>query len=326
MYVNNQLTVEKISGIQLAVGSSANFTLSTANFLSGINSLSIAVKNPNGIPSSATSNDSLQTSLIINSSTDVIPLRENFDDNYAGKWSTVNPQSGLDWSIATTNNSNSMLFPAFGNSNIGQQAWLVSPVLDFSKAQTASVDFQTSYAYNTTGSETLQVFSSKDCGATFDTLLFNSSGASLANTNSSTAWTPSQNSHWTKNYVNLNNVAGKENIRLAFVATNGNGNNLFIDNIEFFTDDLMSHASINGLYSVYGGAGTPLKVTFNLPDKELVRMQVYDMVGHVVSDNLLPDTLNQTYTIDFPLESRGIYIVRVQTATSIGSTKVLMGF
>jgi len=69
-----------------------------------------------------------------------------------------------------------------------------------------------------------------------------------------------------------------------------------------------------------------VKVTFNLPEKELVRMQVYDMLGHVVSDNLLPDTLNQTYTIDFPEESRGLYVVRVQTATSIDATKVLMGF
>jgi hypothetical protein len=50
------------------------------------------------------------------------------------------------------------------------------------------------------------------------------------------------------------------------------------------------------------------------------------MLGHIVSDNLLPDTLNQTYTIDFPEESRGIYVVRVQTATSLGATKVLMGF
>jgi len=328
VYVNNQLTVEKFSGIQLTVGSTANFTLAPASLVSGVNSLSVALKYPNGIASAFTANDSLQTTLVINSAADLTPTRENFNDNFADRWIAVSPQSGSVWHpvVTSESKSNSMLFPSFGNPNLGQQAWLVSPVLDFSNTQAASVNFETSYAYNTTGTETLQVFSSRDCGVTFDSLLFNSSGISLSNTDSNAAWAPTQDSQWTKNYINLNHVAGKENIRLAFVATNGNGNNLYIDNIEFFMDDLKSRNTVDGLYSVYGGAGTPVKVTFNLPERELVRMQVYDMLGHVVSDNLLPDTLNQTYTIDFPQESRGLYVVRVQTATSIGATKVLMGF
>ena len=326
VYVNNQLTVQQFSGIQLGVGSSANFTLAPSSFSSGANTLSIAIKSPNGAPLTASAKDSLQASLIINSVNDIIPLRENFDDNFVDRWSTVSPQSGSVWHPVPTNKSNSMLFPSFGDTNLGEQSWLVSPVLDFSKAQMASVNFQTSYAYNSTGIETLQVFSSSDCGVTYDSLLFNASGEALSNTNSNTAWVPSQDSQWTKNYINLNKVAGKENIRLAFVATNGNGNNLYIDNIEFFMDDLQSRNTVEGLYSVYGGGGNPVQVTFNLPERELVRMQVYDMLGHVVSDNLLPDTLNQTYTVDYPQASRGLYVVRIQTSTSISATKVLMGF
>ncbi len=326
VYVNNQLTVEQISGIQLDVGASANVTLASSSFLSGANSFSLAIKSPNGVTSLSTSKDSLQTSLTINSASDIIPLRENFNGNFAGIWSTVSPESGAIWYRAATNKSISMLFHSFDNPNLGEQAWLVSPSLDFSKAQTASVFFETSYAYSSKGAETLQVFSSSDCGNTFDSLLFNSSGLSLSNANSFAAWTPTQESDWTKNYVNLNNVAGKENVRIAFVATNGNGNNLYIDNIEFFTDDLESHNTVAGLYSVYGGAGYPVQVTFNLRERELVRLQVYDMLGHVVADNHLPDTLNQTYTIDFPEESVGLYIIRIQTATSLSATKVLMGF
>ncbi len=326
VYVNNQLTVEQISGIQLNIGATANVTLASLNFASGNNSLAIAIRSPNGLSLPSTPSDSLHTSLIINSASDIIPLRENFDDDFEGRWSMISPQSGANWRSAATNKSNSMLFPSFGNTTLGEQAWLVSPNLDFSKTQMASVNFETSYAYNALGVETLQVLSSSDCGVTFDTLLFNSSGMSLSNTNLNTAWTPSQNSDWTKNYINLDKVVGKENVRLAFVATNGNGNNLYIDNIEFFMDDLPSRNTVEGLYAVYGGAGSPVQVTFNLPEKELVRMQVYDLLGHVVSDNLLPDTLNQTYTIDYPQESRGMYIVRIQTATTLSSTKVLMGF
>lgn len=325
VYVNNQLTVEQISGIQLGIGTTADVTLSPLNFSSGVNSLSIAIKAPNGLALPSLPTDSLHTSLIINSTSDIIPLRENFDDDFAGRWSTVSPQSGATWTPAATNKSNSMLFPSFGNTLLAEQGWLVTPVLDFSKAQMASVNFEVSYATNTTGVEALQVLSSSDCGVTFDSLLFNSPADAMTTLTSNTAWTPSDNSQWTKNSVTLNHLAGKQNIRLAFVAINGNGNNLYIDNIEFFMDNLHIDKT-DGLYSVWGGAGSPLKVTFNLPDRELVRMQVYDVLGHVVSDNLLPDTLNQTYEISFPEESRGVYVVRIQTATTLSATKVLMGF
>lgn len=326
VYVNGQKTTQQVTAASLDFAVTKNFTLSSASFANGNNTLAIAIKSPNGIAGAISATDSLSTNLVINSATDVIPLRENFDDNFTSAWSIVSPQAGQVWYQAKTNKSISLLFSAFGYPTLGEQSWLVSPVLDFSNTKTASVFFETSYAFNTSGSETLQVYSSTDCGETFNKLLFTSSGSSLSNTNSSTSWLPSNDSQWTKNYVNLDSVAGKENVRLAFVATNGDGNNLYIDNIEFFANDNSSPASIDGLYSVYGGQTTPVQVTFNLPDRQPVRMQVYDMLGHAVSDNLFPDTLNQTYTLDFPYGAGGVYIVRVQTATSLSSTKVLLGY
>ncbi len=325
VFVNNQSSKQVISGIQLNVGASQDFTLAPVTFATGNNTLSIAIRLPNGV-TNFNAKDSLSTSLFINEAADIIPLRQNFDGVFTPAWSMVSPSSGQVWSPATTNYSNSLVFNSITNANLGEQAWLASPVLNFSKVAAASLFFQTSYASSSTGSETLQVFSSADCGETYSRLLFASSGTSLANTVSNTSWLPTNASQWKKNFINLDTLAGKQNVRLAFVATNGNGNNLYLDNIEFFTSDNPSPVDVSGLYSIYGGSGTPVNVTFDLPDRQLVRMQVYDLLGRVISDNLLPDTLNQTYTIDFPNDSRGMYIVRIQTATSIGSTKVLLGF
>ncbi len=326
VYVNNQLTSELISNIQLAVGASQTISLSPVTFLSGNNALSIAIKLPNGIANYNSSTDSLSTSLVIDNSNDIIPLRQNFDQAFTPAWSVVSPSSGQSWSTVATNYSTSLVFNSFINTTLGEQAWLVSPVLDFFSIQRASVFFQTSYASSNTRNETLQIFASTDCGETFSQQLFSSSGSALANSTSNVSWMPNSASQWTKNYINLDTLAGKENVRLAFVATNGNGNNLYLDNIEFFTSDNPSPVAISNLYSVYGGLGSPVKVTFDLSSRQLVRMQVYDLVGRVVSDTMLPETLNQTYSVDFPNSATGMYIIRIQTAGSISSTKVLVGF
>ena len=66
------------------------------------------------------------------------------------------------------------------------------------------------------------------------------------------------------------------------------------------------------------------KITFNLPEKENARLQVYNLMGQIVVDNILPETLNQTYTIDFSGQANGLYIVKVQTNTEIGVTKIFL--
>lgn len=67
-----------------------------------------------------------------------------------------------------------------------------------------------------------------------------------------------------------------------------------------------------------------IKVTFNLPVKETSRLQVYNTMGQLVTDNLLPDNLNQTYTIDMGAQQAGIYILRLRVANQLESVKVFI--
>jgi hypothetical protein len=330
IYINNQLTVEQVSNAQIDIGTSKNITFLSANFLNGSNTVSVVIKSPNGVLSGGSTKDSLATKRFVSSAKDVIPLRQDFNTNFPTSWTTMSPNYGSIWRPAETNADNkfSIIYDAFGSgdANIGKQAWLVSPILDFSNAQKASVFFETSYAYNSPKAETLQVFYSTDCGQNFNQQVFSSSGTDLENVVSSSSWVPFQDADWTKQYINLDAVAGQKNVRLAFVATNDNGNNLYIDNVEFFAGDNQSPVSIDSDYSVYGGLGSPVKVTFNLPERQLVRLQIYDMMGHAISDQMLPDTLNQTYTLESSDHPKGIYIVRIQTQSSVSSTKVYFGF
>ncbi|MBK7651858.1 MAG: T9SS type A sorting domain-containing protein [Flammeovirgaceae bacterium] len=118
-------------------------------------------------------------------------------------------------------------------------------------------------------------------------------------------------------------MAGKENIRLAFVATSDGGNNLFIDNVEFYVDDNTSPVSIESQYEVYG-VGSNVKLTFNLAEKETVHLKIYNMLGQPVLEDQLFDVLNQTYTFDIHQQGTGIYIIWVQFANQVGSSKVFL--
>ena len=149
------------------------------------------------------------------------------------------------------------------------------------------------------------------------------------------SWSPIAASDWRREYVELNDLAGKENVRLAFIATNNRGNNLYLDNLEFFTDSnpsppafIVRESTIKPTpsYFIYSSSDPSIfKITFNFAERELVHMLVYDVMGQVVIDNILPETLNQTYTIDFSEKSTGIYIVRLQVENSVGTQKIFVG-
>jgi hypothetical protein len=211
----------------------------------------------------------------------------------------------------------------------------VSPVLDFSRALKSSLFFDISYAKSTAGSDQLQILSSTDCGVTFQNSVFAQTGNELAyglptnnptSTNSTnSSWRPQLTSDWKRQYVNLDALIGKtgnQQTRLAFVVTNDHGNNLYIDNVELFIDDNPSPVSINTLYSVYNNLQANFKITFNLPETEMVRLQIFNTLGQVVVDNELPETLNQTYSVDMSGQQAGIYIVRLQMGNQLGTAKV----
>ncbi|MBS1488497.1 MAG: choice-of-anchor J domain-containing protein [Bacteroidetes bacterium] len=326
--INGTSSSQQITGVQLPAGATQHVSLSSTAFNNGTNNLKITISNPNGVGSGAGTVDSLQTVVVINNSSDVIPLRQNFDQPFTPAWTTTSPTQGSIWYPAVTTSSKklSLLFDAFTNTSIGEQAWLVSPVLDFTEATTASVFFQTSYAYRAPNSDSFQVLVSTDCGETFNKVIFSATGNAMADTISAASWKPKTDATWTTRFINLDSLAGKQNVRFAFVATTANGNNLYLDNIEFFVSDNQNPPDISGLYSVYGGINIPVKVTFNLPERQNVRLQMYDMMGHIFADEWMDDVLNQTYTVNSNTLAAGLYIVRIQTNAGISSTKVLIGF
>lgn len=116
----------------------------------------------------------------------------------------------------------------------GQLDALRSPALDFSAANSSlKVRFDVSHRiYNTSTSDSLNVYISTDCATTW-TRLYTKGGSQLATVTGgqTSAYTPSANAQWRRDSINLSAYAGQPSVYLKFESRSNWGNNLYLDNI-----------------------------------------------------------------------------------------------
>ena len=307
----------------LLPGQERSITLNPLALAVDLNFVSFTVSAPNGLTDVKSDNNQISNRRVVNQVTDILPLRENFNDDFLAEWPVISQNNEATWIPFATNKLYSLAYNAYSNTKRGEESWIVSPVLDLSQVSEASLFFDVSYATQTNGNERLRVVYSEDCGQTYPFVLYDQSGSSLATTTSSSPWIPTQEEDWRREFINLKALTGKESIRIAFVSTADNGNNLFVDNLEFFTDDDPDPVSITDLYAIYGG-GDSFNITFNLSERTPVTVAAYSVTGQVMLQQTLPETLNQTYTIDLQQQGTGIYIVKIQIGNVVGVSKVFL--
>jgi hypothetical protein len=323
----NSQTVQ-FTDLALNRGEEALLQIPDADLAEGVNEIAFTLSEPNGQTDQSPSNNTKTFTIIVNESEDRIPLRENFETDFDDRWVVTNPSGGQTWQSTTTNFGNSLFVPAFSNTTIGEEAWLVSPVLDFSGATTASMVFDISQRQRLEQEEQIRIVVSLDCGETFSPF----STLALNPQEFATSWKPASANDWVTNYVvELNDLAGESAVRIAFVVTNANGNNVYLDNIEFFTTDQPNLLAIAEEFFIYGynfedPSLTDLKITFNLDVRQDVNFTIVDMMGHILVDGMLHDVLNQTFSLETEEKNlkQGVYIIKLHYDGKIRTHRILL--
>src|SRR5690606_34070529 len=300
----------------LPPGAETTVLLDDIQLSDGMNTLSFMLSEPNGLVDLNPDDNTRNVVAYVNHETRRIPFREDFDGSLNG-WVSLNPESGMEWVLASTNYGQSAIFNAFNNDQLGDEAWLVSPVLDFSGIPTASLFFDVSYAANQGRQDRLRIVASTDCGMNYPLVIYDEAAEDLSVTSSATSWTPGGPGDWVGKFVSLNQLAGNPAARLAFVFINANGNNLFLDNLEFFASDDPNPRQIDELYLVHGtDPATPgsFYITFNLNEPGPVGYEILDVTGKTIVHAEIGQVLNQTFLIDAGRAATGIYILRLRIA------------
>ncbi len=322
---------QSFTSISLGAGEEKQFQLNAVALQNAANdiTLTVAITNSGALTDPTPENNTKTFRTYLDQTTDTSPLRVTFDNSVEIPWLIATPVSGQQpWQAVATTKKQSLVYKAYNNTTIGQESWVVSPVIDLSRYSTNSFFFDLSYGQRTPAEDRLKVLASTDCGLTYNLVLMDKPGGEFKTTTSGIEWVPTLSTDWSNQFINLDTLSGKQNIRLAVVATNEHGNNIYIDNLQIFQGDDPRPIIPDESYTLYystRNSQSDLALSFNLPERTDVRLQIYSVMGEVISDKMLPETLNQTYYFDFGIYTAGIYLFRLQIDDQVSTTKVFIG-
>lgn len=285
-------------------GLSIEIPLEAGSFDIGKHTYSATLINSND---SDDSNEAISGVFHINNDKDFIPIKENFEDFKESEWLVIDQDNDVTWQTINTNKGTSLYLDAENYIGDGQQEWLVSPVLDFRTAQEATLAFDIAYSQVEDSKDGLTIQVSTDCGVTYSDILFNRFGTSL-HTGVFTG-VPESDSVWSRITIDMSDYIGLEEVRIAFISTNNNGSNIYLDNIQTYVTEY-AVTDTNVIYPNPSFDGT-FNVVFDLPKKETVHIIVYDRKGQLLLERTYKNTLNQTYSFNYEDRAQGIYLVKV---------------
>lgn len=292
----------------LASGSSENVPLTFSGLSPGTYTLDFSITNPNGNIDQSQANNSFTQKIIISEDELSLPFREQFVSS--NQW-VVSEDTENSLSISSFDDDNAVKFEGFGNTSIGEETWYVSPILNTESLTEASLVFDLAHAQSGVTADRLQVYVSVSCGERFENLIYDQSGTTLSTVTNTNDFSPSSEDEWRQEILDLSTFMSWPDIRLAFVFTNGGGNNLFLDNIEVIPINAQDLKQFEEPLVVYPNpALTSFRVTINLPHEQPLVVSLIDIFGKVHVAYAEPRGLNQTYSFEVPGEG-GMYFVKI---------------
>ncbi len=237
------------TSIQFSDLSTGNATSRTWSFPGGTPSTSTAINpavvyntagtfNVSLTVSDGIGNNSITKNSYIRTVGDNLPLAEGFEGIVNPPTGWTNKDNGtatFAWAKVSTGggfgtSANAMMFDNYTWNVQGERDELLTPRLDLTGYNSASLTFDVAYQVYTGYSDTLAVLISTDCGSNF-TRIFAKGGSTLSTAGSGTNnFTPTA-AQWRTESINMSSYIGQGNVVLEFQNINGYGNKLYIDNI-----------------------------------------------------------------------------------------------
>ncbi len=309
--LNGSIDTVFMKGLTLKENETVPIESQTIGPLETSNQVVVEVLSVNNVRDTSSLGNVLETTILLDRKSDEFPF--NLDFERANKWSNFTLGNKSLWE-ETTNNQNSVLRAnGYDEPTLSFQSWYISPKLSTGNLDSVGLYFRASYGQREGLNDQLCVLLSKDCGESYlDTvLLANADSLSIAKTN--TRWVPNSDEDWKVFQVDMQRylVGSDENLRLAFVFINGNGNDLYLDDISVRANDIPSFESQFLIYP-NPSAGSSISLSFNFTKKHAAIIDVISTSGKVVERISVPNALNQVVTFNSPSQP-GLYFVRVST-------------
>ncbi|MEO9484394.1 MAG: choice-of-anchor J domain-containing protein [Ekhidna sp.] len=302
---NGVTSVEEVEGITIPLNDSRTITIEipTPN---NLNDIIVEVLEVNQQEDTVIAQNTITTLVQKNTEEDEYPLVIDFES--ADSWINTSPTNTSIWQRASLSNNGILRANAFDAISIGNESWFVSPALNTGRLDSAGLFFRTSYASRVGKTDRLRVLASRDCGNSYSVVLLDADSDSLAMTETNVKWVPLANEDWKEFELDLAQINAEDNIRIAFVFTNGNGNDLYIDDITIRSNDPPTYQDVVRTYP--NPATERFNVGLNLPSKESVTVRLIDMSGRIVFEEQVENAFNQILEYKAPGQE-GLYFLNI---------------
>jgi len=213
-------------------------TLPEILFPDGKASFNISLSNVNAtLGDENPTNDALSVSTNIGIG-NMLPFAESFEDSNFPSTNWIlnsNSPTAANWKQSLIGAKSGKQSAAFSNFNLNENATIAelrSPVVSLNGLNGVTLSFYTATAIiDANKSDTLEVLISQDCGISYISV-FKKWGLDLTNNKNLAiqAYVP-DSSDWKKTVINLNNFTSTGKIIVLFKNRSGNGNTLFLDDV-----------------------------------------------------------------------------------------------
>lgn len=260
-----------------------------------------------------------------------LPFLEDFNQNniYSLQFLVVNDDDRKTWDTAWTNTYGPGAFMNFSRYDPRdyQKDELITPNFNITNTDSLTLSFDLSYLFIVPQlNDSLHILASTDCGLTWSDTVYSKGQVDL-NTTSKTPvanWLPTDSSDWRREEIDLTSFAGFDQIMFKWVAINGKGNNLYMDNINIErTPIISSMASLQGESQVEFYPN-PIRDEFTIRNHsdEVLQVSFMDINGKAIGDQwAIPS--NSATTSDLSYLIPGIYLLRIDGTRTTGFHKLI---
>jgi subtilisin family serine protease len=255
------------------------------------------------------------------------PIQETFEGTSfppAG-WNVYSSSTAFPWQRASVIGKNGQTtqaaaFDNFSYNNRTRQDVMETWVVDLAGLVDPILTFDRSYAYGTTiaGNDILRVDASLDCGRTFGLTGYARRGATLVTAPQAFGrWVPTSGTHWRSDTIDLTPYAN-QSVVMRFINTNGNGNVIYLDNINISrnlrtaTENIALDLPMLKAYPNPSEQGI-FNVQMRNFENQNVVLRVYDLAGKLISEKKAAQ-ISADYSTEINLvsEAKGTYFLQVQ--------------
>ena len=297
---------------------SVMLNLPTQGLQPGTHSIKVFTYSPNNTTDNNTLNDTLMSTITV-LPTYSLPYSESFENiNYPTtslRWQLESPDN-FDWRQTDTTASNgktSMFAQNFRNYNLGDKNDLLTPPIDiYYPVDSIFLLFDVAAAMDTSVKppyDTLQVDMTKDCGITWTTIYKKWGPILQTAPPNDSEFIPTSN-QWRTDSLNLGNKIGRGDlIRFRFRDINNNGNDIYLDNVRFYSKlNLLQEKG----FLIYPN---PFKNYINIQHysqpTNLRSIIVYNSIGQRVSTINYNGNANSNETINLSNLPSGLYVIQL---------------